>query len=380
LVNSGRWISTLNSNNFSTFLSNLQKKPIGLFSVAMQIMKARINTEMIRLARDSRGINQAELAESIGILPSHLSKMESNDVGVSEEQLDQISSVTKYPLSFFFQEGQIMPENLAFRKRLKVPQKVLTPITAKINVVRQHVQLLTKALNIAKPELPLLKITEAVTPERAAVKLRQKWLSTDSTAMNIVRVLEDNGVVIASFDFGTERVDSRTIITDNGFPLICYNSSLLGDRQRFSLAFELGQLVMHTNTEVSLDRNIAREANSFAAEFLMPSSEITKDFKDGVSIALLAELKKKWKVSMISLLYRADDLGFVTDNQKRYLVEQFNKLGIRRREPPELDVPIETPKLMKSFIAEYRRKTKSSTAEIAEKLCLYTDEFLQLYA
>ena len=42
---------------------------------------------------------------------------------------------------------------------------------------------------------------------------------------------------------------------------------------------------------------------------------------------------------MIALLYRADDLGFVTANQKRYLLQQFNKLKIRRREPQELDVP-----------------------------------------
>lgn len=350
------------------------------FVLAVIHMRSRVNTEMIRLARDSRAINQAELAEQIGILPSHLSKMESNEVGISDEQLQQIANVTKYPKAFFFQDGVTVPENLAFRKRLKVPQKVLTPITARINVIRQHVQFLTKTLDINKPELPSFRITETVTPEKAASKLKQRWSLNDATVTNLVKVLEDNGVVIVTFDFGTERVDSRTIITDNGFPIICYNSSLLGDRQRFSLAFELGQLVMHTNTEVSLDRSISSEANAFAAEFLMPSSEIAKDFKDGVTIALLAELKKKWKVSMISLLYRADDLGFVTDNQKRYLIEQFNKLGIRRREPVELDVPVESPKIMKSYIAEYRRKTKSSTAEIAEKLCLHTDEFLQLYA
>jgi len=343
-------------------------------------MSGRINTEMIKLARESRGINQAELAEKIGILPSHLSKIESDEVGISDEQLEGIAVATKYPSSFFYQDGRIMPENLAFRKRLKVPQKVLTPITGKINIIRKHAQFFTSSLNIASTDVPSIRITESVTPDKAAIKLRQKWNVAEPIIPSVVKVLEDNGVLIASFDFGTERVDSRTIITDANFPLICYNHSLLGDRQRFSLAFELGQLVMHTNTDVALERSISSEANLFAAEFLMPAKEIVKDFNDGVSIALLAELKKKWKVSMISLLYRADDLGLLTENQKRYLIEQFNKLGIRRREPPELDVPLETPKLMKSYIAEYRRKTKSSTADIAEKLCLNVDEFLQLYA
>ncbi|MBL0267160.1 MAG: hypothetical protein IPP99_00335 [Chitinophagaceae bacterium] len=43
-----------------------------------------------------------------------------------------------------------------------------------------------------------------------------------------------NNVIINSFDFGTERVDSRSMLTDDKYPIIFLNNSLLGDRQRFS--------------------------------------------------------------------------------------------------------------------------------------------------
>lgn len=117
----------------------------------------------------------------------------------------------------------------------------------------------------------------------------------------------------------------------------------MGDRLRFSLAFQLGHLVMHTYSPVPADREISHEANLFAAELLMPEETIREDFMDGITLPILAQLKRKWKVSMISLLYRADDLGFLTPNQKRYLVQQFNDAKIRRREPVELDVAKNNP-------------------------------------
>jgi Zn-dependent peptidase ImmA (M78 family) len=137
---------------------------------------------------------------------------------------------------------------------------------------------------------------------------------------------------------------------------------------------------MHPFAEVSAKRDVVHEASCFAAAFLMPKKEIREDFRNGISISLLADLKKKWKVSMISLLYRADDLGFLTPNQKRYLLQQFNQMNIRRREPLELDIKPEQPKLMQRWIANYRSKTKLSTQEMAALLCVHIDEFLELYS
>jgi Zn-dependent peptidase ImmA (M78 family) len=136
---------------------------------------------------------------------------------------------------------------------------------------------------------------------------------------------------------------------------------------------------MHTFNAVDWNRDIGHEANLFAAEFLMPEREMREEFKEGVTLALLAELKRKWKVSMIALLYRADDLGFLTENQKKYLVQQFNDKKIRRREPVELDIPAEQPKLFRQRIAELKKKKKLDTAGIAAELHLLTDECIELY-
>lgn len=340
-------------------------------------MKERVNTAMIVLAREARSINQNELASRINMSPTNLSKIERGDVGVSNELLAAISSVTGYPAHFFLQDGGIVPEHLAFRKRQHVAQKLILPINARANIIRRHVQFLTRALLM---ERPVLELDVTSQPAALAEALRQRWQLGSAPIENMTSLLEQHGIPSVAFNFGTDRVDSRCIFTDDGYPVVFLNNRLLGDRLRFSLAYELGQLVMHAGRLPALDRDVGHEANSFAAAFLLPAAAIREDMSAGVSVALLAQLKKKWKVSMIALLYRADDLGLITPNQKRYLLQQFNQLQIRRREPIELDIPAERPALVRRWINEYKKKHKLGALEMAAVLCLNIDEFVELYA
>ena len=136
---------------------------------------------------------------------------------------------------------------------------------------------------------------------------------------------------------------------------------------------------MHTIGSISWDRDVVHEANLFAAEFLMPEKGIRPDFENGINLPLLGELKRKWKVSMISLLFRADDLGFLTPNQKKYLIQQFNEQKMRRREPVELDVPVEKPAMVRKWIADFKTKQKLDVKDVASHFHLNTDEFIELY-
>lgn len=340
----------------------------------------RINTQMIILAREARGWNQHELAQKIKMSPTNLSKIERGDIGVSEDLVETIASVTSFPAHFFQQKGMIVPGNLSYRKREKVPQRLLTPIHAQVNIIKRHVEFLSKALSLSAPALPCMEVTEKQTPESIAMKLRRKWNIPDGPVPDLTRLLEEHKIAIVHFDFDTARVDSKSVFTEDRHPVIFLNRKHTGDRLRFSIAFELGHLLMHSTYPIALDRDIVHEANLFAAALLMPAKEIKTDLKEGISIPLLGELKRKWKVSMISILYRADDLGLVTPNQKRYLLQQFNTLQIRRREPTELDIPIEESKLIKRWIAQYRSRTGLGVAEMSALLCLHVDEFLELYS
>ena len=82
---------------------------------------------------------------------------------------------------------------------------------------------------------------------------------------------------------------------------------------------------------------------------------------------------------MISILYRADDLGLLTPNQKRYLIQQFNEQKIRRREPMELDVPVENPSLLKNLISYYMKEYEISIKEMAAIFAIPLEDYLDYY-
>lgn len=341
----------------------------------------QINPKMVVLARESRGISQKELAEKLGTTPGFICKIETENKSLPEATLEKMCKLLNYPPEFFYQEGEpFLPMSLNYRKRDHVSAKILMPLEAHLNIYRLNIETLSQKLKLPEPNVPVLDVKKVGTEEQVAKQLRKFWKIPKGPMENLTELLEANGIIVISFDFGTERVDSRTILTKDKQPIIVVNKANLADKQRFSLAYELGHLVMHTETQPSYDRDIAHEANMFAAGFLLPEKEIRKDFENGVSIPLLGELKRKWKVSMIALLYRAADLGFLTDNQKKYLLSQFNQLGIRRREPVDLDFPKEKPLLMRDLILKYKNAHKFTSKELAASLHLELEEFMSKYS
>ncbi len=335
---------------------------------------------MITVAREARGLSQLELAEKLGLSPSHMSRIEQDFTELGEHHLKALSTILNYPEEFFYQDGENLPPALALRKRNKVAQKVLLPIEAQVNIYRLNIETLLEAINYSEVNLPVLDIEKLGSPSEAARKLRKLWKIEKGVINNLTQILEDNGLFLINFDFNTDRVDGMSILADSKFPIIFSNKRSLGDRQRFTLAYELGHLVMHLYTNPSFTRDISHEANEFAAEFLMPEKDIRADFKDGVTLNILADLKRKWKLSMQALLFRSNDIDVITDNQKRYLVNQFNSMNIRRREPAELDIPRENPMKVRDMITNYKNKQKLNVRQLALFFNTGEDEFLDKYS
>ena len=82
---------------------------------------------------------------------------------------------------------------------------------------------------------------------------------------------------------------------------------------------------------------------------------------------------------MIALLYRADDLGLLTANQKRYLLQQFNEQKIRRREPQQLDGQKENPQLMRHLLAGFIKSTKLDIPQLCTLLAIETHDYNKYY-
>src|SRR5205085_1412705 len=126
-------------------------------------------------------------------------------------------------------------------------------------------------------------------------------------------------------------------------PLFFLNARQPGDRLRWTLAHEVGHLVMHEVPSPSQES----EADAFAAELLLPADEIESELEP-VTLPHLAQLKIRWRVSIAALLRRAHDLGLNTKSQYHRLFTRYSMLGYRHGEPAP--VPVEQPGLVRQVL------------------------------
>ena len=265
-----------------------------------------LNPNMLILARESRGLSQSELSKIIGISQGKLSKAEKGEQGLPQDIFDLLSKSLAYPSSFFFQQTPSAPvSHYYYRKRVSVSKKTVSQIEALVKVYRQNIDSLTEAVDIPDYNFPEYN-PDVDSPEIIANKVRYIFGITKGPVPNLVSLLENHGIIIVKTDLFTDKIDGLSTVSDKGNHIIFLNARMPNDRQRFSLAHELGHVLMHFDIP-SIGEDVEDEANRFASEFLMPKNEIINSLRY-LSFSKLGELKRTWKVSMKALIYRAKHL------------------------------------------------------------------------
>lgn len=334
------------------------------------------------MARQLRGINQAKLSSLAGITQGHLSKIENGLSDVSGEVLQCLAKALDFPISFFSQPDKIfgLPlsiHSMMHRKKASVGQKALDRIHAEINVRLMHLRRLLKATEIT-PKLPIPRFDVDDyngDVEKIADLVRKTWLIPPGPLGNLVEYLEQAGCVVIFCDFSEVAIDGISFFAPDCPPCVFINRFQPADRMRFTLAHELGHLIMHRLPTAEMED----QANSFASAFLMPSRDIRKNLSGKVTLPRLAMLKPQWRVSMQALLMRAKSIGAITPRQSQYLWQQINKHGFRFQEPPELDFPYDEPIIIPTILKFHIENLKYSVTELAKILHIEEADFRKMY-
>ena len=317
-------------------------------------------------------MTQSGLAQRLHVSQGKISKIEQGMQGVSDELLNGIASELGYPPSFFEQSGSIYPPATPFhRKKQSLTRKEESQVEAIANIQRQHFLCLQKAADFDY-DVPSLDIDEYGSPEKVAMVLRSYWRLPKGPIENLTEVLEDAGIVVVHISNVSDKMDGFTLISPQAKPIVFLNAKMPGDRMRFTLAHELGHIVMHGIHTPDMEN----EANKFASEFLMPAKEIKPQLRP-VSLPKLASLKPYWKVAMAALLKRASDLGVLTPNQTRYM--WIKMAPYRMREPVEIDVEIETPTLFRELITFHLKDLEYSVDDLCAALHMDKTDFVSNY-
>lgn len=336
------------------------------------------NRDMLNLARAYRGVTQKKVARESGFTQALISRIENGFDTPSAEIVASLSKVLGFPKEFFYQERRAIgfPQYHA-RKRARLGARALQKIEAETNLRQLHIEMLTKAFEgiNAKP-IPSIDLDEKQwTPQQAAQQMRGLWMVPRGPVNNLIGIIEEAGIVVIPMDFSTHLLDALSFRLPGLPPLIFINKDVPGDRFRFTLAHELGHLLLHNSHPLN-DGEMEYEADKFAAEFLMPATEIRPHLKYP-SLGKLGRVKTHWKVSIKSLIYNAHQLKLITPAQYRGLMINYSKAGYSRGEP--FPINVEEPRLLSEMIAFHLENLGYSISDMANFIKLDQSEFENMY-
>lgn len=344
----------------------------------------KFNYKLLCMARDSRELTQAGLADLMKIGQGTLSKYETGLLEPSPEVVRDFVNVLSYPKAFFFQSEQAYGfPPFHFRKRKKLTAKSLNRIIAEMNIRRMHVKRLMHSYERDSTGfIPEIDVDEyhGVSRKRPVVEdiaqhVREAWKVPRGPIENMVSLIERHGGVVVPCDFGTDLIDAMSQRID-GMPVLFFvNRTAPADRVRFTLAHELGHMVLHT-LALSDDEAMEEEADAFAGAFLVPADEFRAQLRR-FDLPHVANLKGFWKVSMQALAMRAHRLELISPHQRKTFFMDMARLGYRKSEPNE--PPAELPEAIAKMIRFHQRKLDYTDADVAELLHLIPSEFSRLY-
>lgn len=330
-----------------------------------------INPRMLVLGRESRGISQSELAQSIKLSQPKLSQAEKGGQTLNVKDLKNLAERLNYPIGFFYQSTPSFPvSHYYYRRRVTLSQKVLNQMESLIKIYRQNIDLLMESVDLFNDELRTFNPSKD-SPEEIARKVRYLFKIPSGPIDNLNSYVEKQGIIVVKADFFHDKIDGLSTISEKNIKIIFLNQRKSNDRQKFSLAHELGHILMHFDIP-EIPNDVEEQANRFASELLMPSNEIGKSLSN-LSMSKLADLKRYWKVSMKSILYKAKTLGYIDLRQYRNFQITFSKMGISRNEP--ISIPEEKPQLLKIVLNLHLNELEYTEKQLASYLNLPLDEF-----
>jgi Zn-dependent peptidase ImmA (M78 family) len=337
--------------------------------------------DLLRLARQRLGFVQKEAAKRLGVVQPVLSRFENGVAEPDDDFLLKAARVYSVPRNFFDIVDPVYGPPVSVHPMLRgksdVSGRDIDMITAELNIRLMHLRRFLEGVEFEPVlDLPVLDVEQYGSPEQIAATVRAHWKVPSGPIKNLTQLVERAGVIVGLSKLGSTSVSGVTFRVPGHPPLVLLNEIMPADRMRFTLAHELGHMVMHRFPTAMMED----EANEFAAAFLMPAADIRPSFRGRrITLELLASLKPEWRVAMQALLMRAFSLGCLTRNQSRYLWQQIGSRGWRTREPAELDFPHEPLSVLPTILKAQLTDLGFTKSELSTMTRVNESEFVELY-
>ena len=343
--------------------------------------------ERLQRARKAAGVSLRVLADQTNLSHTTIDKFEREKLKPSSNQLIKIAKLLGVRTEYFFRPQVIEIQTPEYRKKSSLSQKDLNKIQGDIfdQAERWH-ELLglypnspIKSFSLLA-DLPALISTETQI-EELAVKMRHAWELGLGCIPDLIDTLESQGIMVISTAVeNDEKFDGLASVV-NDIPLIVVGENWVGDRQRFTLAHELGHLLLKNRVAESLllQKDEEKLCNHFAGAFLLPKATLIShlgEHRHNLEPRELYLLKHEFGLSMQGVLFRALQAEIISQAKFKTIFFKFSQNGWRKHEP-NAQYPSEQTLLFKQLVYRALAEDYISESKAAELLGLSVIKFHQ---
>ena len=294
--------------------------------------------QRIRVSRRACGLSLRELEARIDnrVTAQAISKYERDESMPSSGVLIALAEALDMPVDYLASDSDIRLEAVDFRKKRLTSRREEAQVEANVLhllerylTIEEILGLPTVAWDMPR-EAPWPVVRDAAEAEQAALGMRAHWGLGLDPIPNLVDLLEERRIKVLSkslpnIDGLTARVrrEDRSVAS-----VVVVNRGDWGERQRFTLAHELGHMALDPGPKIDEEK----AAHRFAGAFLMPAETLRAEIgkhRSSIGWGELFELKRIFGVSVQALTYRCKDLGILGPPVFGLLFKEFARRGWR---------------------------------------------------
>lgn len=340
--------------------------------------------ERLERARKAAGLSLRALGEQVGLSQTAIAKYEKNQITPDSTMLIKLTHALNVKVEYFFRpkEFTYTLDDVDYRKR-DISKKGIDLINAKIlDQIEKRFELESffPKLPIKPFELPKklkAEINDLNEIDEIANQLRKSWKIGLSPIADLVDLLESNGIRVFIIEDSIDNKFDGLATKIKEQPIIVISSDWPGDRQRFTLAHELGHLVLHNRLKNELDKEEEKAADRFAGSFLLPTYAIKEELgekRNFIEPRELSLLKQEYGISMQGVIFRATHSGIITSKQSGPLWGMFKKRGWLLKEPGK-EYPSEESHIFKQLIFHALAEEFIGESKAAELMDMSVNQF-----
>ena len=302
-------------------------------------------SERLKIARKRSGLSLRDLSSRMeGIVSAQaIGKYERGEMMPSSTVAIALAKALDVSMSYLLSTSEVSLQSVEFRKLASTKVRERAAVEAEVldNVERylQVEDLL--GIDSSRQETPGVApypIDSVEDAERAALAVRAGWNLGGGPIPDMTELLEERGIKV--FKLGLPKsVDGLTCHVHRAegedVPVVVCSTAKSIERQRFTIAHELGHMVMEIPPGVSEEKACHR----FAGAFLVPEEELMREVgrrRLNFGSGELIEVKRMFGVSAAALVVRMRDLGIIAEGTVGEIFRGVGK-SWRRDEPCPLE-------------------------------------------